>query len=266
MLTNDGAGVTVIYPMKTFHVGPHKTASSYLQRHVFPYIDGVTYLSNGDIKKCWQKDLASDAALPPNLLYSMEAALGWPYPIAEVPKYKRFFSLCDALGVSQLIMVRRNYPSWVLSLWYQTINEWGDLKFSEWYAKNPELEEWRYIYSRVQSIAAERGMRVFVVNQEDIRESPAEVAGYIGRFCGGPFNGAAPSISENRSIYNCLHLRTLRALNKFFGRIEALRRPLDKLRVSPRFILQSPLPQTVFNSISRSCLDTPQELQAKDWL
>ncbi len=250
--------------IKTFHIGPHKTASTYLQHHIFPNIKGVEYLDDGCITGFYKRGVKFSEE---GWVFSNEAALGHPYSVTQPPKYEQFLYFCKGIGVTRLIAVRRSYQSWVRSVWFQSLNEYGVTGFSDWYAKNEaNLESWRMLYSDLEFLACDRGFELLIVNLSSLQEDPTQVAKEIAEFCGGSFEGKIKHGRLNESAYGRFFISCYLSLNRSIGRIQILRKLLPMLRLSPRAIMQKNIIGRVLSMLSKSETQMPNDLAYKEWL
>ena len=251
--------------MKVLHIGPHKTGSTYLQREVFSRLSGVNYYGEGAISAAWRKGMRPEPNGVP--LWSTEAALGWPYPTAKPPQISRLMILCADLGVTHVLAVKRDYPFWVRSLYFQTLNEGGREYFCDWYARNQDgLEDWRRLFSDLENACRKQGLVLKVMSWADLlSDAPGSlkaIADYLG--CESPAH-AVTSEKSNRSLYGEYAIATYVALNRIIrGRV--LLRAARLLRLSPRQLIQNGRLGLFLHRRSPREIELPNELAVLDWI
>ena len=103
---------------RLLHAGFHKTGSTFLQKEFFPNLENVVFIRRLNFGKLpiLNKDNIS-------VLLSSEVACGFPIPYAERFTIDRIEGNIILFSIEKVIIVQREFYSWVLSLYYQTLNE-----------------------------------------------------------------------------------------------------------------------------------------------
>ena len=228
------------------HVGLHKAASTYLQAEVFPSLRGVQYVP---------KALLSEKIVlkRSHLVISSEAALGRPYPIAESFDEAELCSKVALFCATDILIVRREFASWITSLYLQSVNEGWSWTFRQFLLRNiSKLETWRDVGDKNFAFALRDGVRVHVLCYEDLRDHPQKFASELSLVMGEPIHLSNLS-RRNSSIKGVATLRAYRLLNWVIGRGKR-RRVAIALGLSPRKLMRGrlglileALPQQRFN-------------------
>jgi len=168
---------------RILHAGLHKTGSTYLQRSVFPKMKGIIFIH--------QHDFGRGPLIPngPNkpILFSSEAACGYPYP--ETPEFSpdRLLTNCALLGIDKVLLVKRDFHEWVLSLYFQTLNEgrtWRIEEFAE--VNRAALKTWESATEKASAALEERKVSTLIVSQEALRSNHDATIHQICDFIGCP--------------------------------------------------------------------------------
>ena len=195
------------------HAGPHKTGSTWLQEDVFPHWDEVAYLGRFDLRSFLRRSPDLPAPDKP-LLFSSEAALGYPYPTTQPFDLRTLRATIRVLSVTHVIVVDRDFPSWCLSVYMQYLHEGGSLSLQQFIQKNPALLSWRNSCSVVEVAGNELGVQVLRLSYEDICRDPDTALKAIGGFVDlTPPPVPARIRRTNSSRRGTLTVRTLRWSN-----------------------------------------------------
>lgn len=165
---------------RVLHAGLHKTGSTFLQRHFFPRLSGVSYLGSYQLNK--GAVVASDDLI---MLFSSEASCGYPYPMALRFSVDRLEANLRVLSIDKVILVRRQFASWVLSLYFQTLNErncWSLHQFIETNAEN--LVSWQEADEQAKSLCKRLKLEILVVSHEDLSAEPQRTCDRMADFIG----------------------------------------------------------------------------------
>jgi hypothetical protein len=251
------------------HIGLHKTASTYLQREVFPYLENINYYGGGDIAT-FHRNGCSSSGFSLAALWSTEAALGWPYPQPEKPRIDALMSICNDMDISDVIVVKRDFPEWVKSLWFQTLNEGGTLGLDDWWKANREqLEDWRRIFRVLEGSCFRAGISLTVIQFSDLLEDKALFVGQLENVLQTKISKSILPVAKiNVSLYGVNVLRIyllLNRINRYLIRSSTLRSAMGRFGVSPRALIQRGLLGRLLDRISSRTVSLPMDLQQLDW-
>ncbi len=250
--------------MKVLHIGLHKTGSTFLQRYFFPVLEGVAYYGTGDIEALWRR--GGELTPAKTAVWSTEAALGWPYPVPERPRIGELLVLCRDLGIRHLMAVKRPFPAWIRSVYFQTLNEGSSASLEAWWQRHREgLEAWRHVFSDLTRATERAGVELFVVDYADLRGQPEVCLSEVARWLGTTLPASVREPRRtNASSYGEAFVGTYRALNQLAEgrRIGAAMR---MLRLPPRKLMQRGQLGAVMQRISRREIDVPPAVAALDW-
>lgn len=125
----------------TFHVGPHKTGSTTLQDYVFPKLSNVHFLKNPGLVSVGRVLSRQEGSV----LVSSEDLSGVPfgkdYNKRRIAMYE---FLASAFPGSAIMVVLRNPPDVVASLYHQYLKMGGSRFFDEFVAERMDLAAFEY--------------------------------------------------------------------------------------------------------------------------
>ena len=164
------------------HIGLHKTATTFLQREVFPKIKGINYIDMCPSKN--NKSILSVDIIPGKInLITRESLSGSPYNFKKnisakqrdliIKRLKRIFPN------AKIIIGVREKQSWLNSLYKQHIRMSPDCSKEEFLQKfdSNYLNHEEYI-SLIKSLFKE----VYVYQYEDLKSNPEEFVDGICKF------------------------------------------------------------------------------------
>ena len=221
---------------RILHAGLHKTGSTFLQKNLFSNIDSKNFYFIGD-----NFGLESGLIISEHveiLLFSNEASCGHPYPVAQEFSIDILRSNVTVLGIDSIILVTRDFESWILSLYYQTLNEGYTWSLNTFLKKNKDnLRAWTNCEQVIKKYALKSGLDLLIFNQEELLNNPQELCDRICQFIGVEPVSVNYS-SENISKYEVLHINIYRLLNAIF-KFKLVRVPFRLIRTSPRNLMQN---------------------------
>ena len=251
--------------MKVLHIGPHKTGSTFLQSQVFPYLQGVNYYGDGSISACMRKNVQ----LQPNSipLFSTEAALGYPYPNAKPPRIEEVMQLCADYGITHLLALKRPYPSWIRSIWFQYLNEGGTRRLDRWYQLNLNaLESWRRLFVDLDKASKNSGIELKVFDWREMAEHPSDSVTAIAEFLKSDFSYSSVKHEKaNVSRKGKLTILAYRNLNRIWiwrhpGRFAKLFRNFPRHLIQGRKGIGGALDRISFSTVA-----SPEQLNNLSW-
>lgn len=123
------------------HVGPHKSATTFLQNIIFPQIEEINYINKPkfDIKNPKLDFLKFDIEFDKKNLISNESFSGRQQFGGEGSKFEKTLQITDELyktfPKAKIIVGYREKENWLSSLYSQYLKGGGILDYNDWYKK-----------------------------------------------------------------------------------------------------------------------------------
>lgn len=165
--------------MLYLHIGTHKTATTFMQRHVFPKFEGVEYLRWTNIDRFLRleegrKYLASNERLAGRL---------WSSPMQIEQSLKR---LSEMFPDAQLLMSFRRHDGFIVSSYKELIHQGGILRFDEYFDIDNDsgfMKREQFFYRfRIELVKKYFGRMPFVFLFDEIRNNFKNLLHDIGAF------------------------------------------------------------------------------------
>lgn len=219
-----------------FHVGLPKTASTFLQRKVFPFLKNIHYIKKHDFKH-HEKFLNGD-----NLRYLLSVEFT---PHADNPSSrKKTEKVKQNFDTVYPIIVLRKHSSWLRSKYKYHLRKHGKLSFEDFI--NPQTPEGKIIrrdlafFQKIEHLEKEFGNRPLVLFQEEIKKAPLNVVSIIADHTGAHYNEQDIRPSTVKKSYSEGQLKWVRRFNRVYP-------------FNPQSIVPKPLRQ-VYKKISQLLL------------
>ena len=234
-----------------FHIGFHKTGTTYLQESIFPFaVDSLITrgrsnlrdLYNLESKGCW--------------FHSDESISGKPWG-SKVPydeAFKNNLSMCiESLGVRKYIITVRPLDSWTKSLWKQYIHEGGYIQPRNFFnGDDPVVDLEACLMAPKVNWLKERA-EVLLLSQQELRDNEFRSIQKISDFTGIRFDldkiqksklkkQQNAGVSSKRQVQFLLKANLLnKKLEHVHPRLSLNNRYLRRLGLTPRAIAQNRL-------------------------
>ncbi len=168
-----------------FHVGLPKTASTFLQRRVFPYLKGICYYKKHDFKKHLKK---IDRCTESKILLSYEFN---PHPgDKDGDAYLKFVS--EAHVKVFPIIVFRKHSSWLSSRYKYHIRKHGTYDLQEFIDETTpvgrQTRSFLQYHEKITYLEKTFGHPPLVLFQEEIKHHPFKVINAIAGYTGANFD------------------------------------------------------------------------------
>lgn len=197
--------------IRILHAGFHKSGSTFLQKNFFPYLDGVNYIGSFNLNK--GVILTEDAEI---LLFSNEASCGYPYPNTQHFSLDRLSTNSRLLSIDKIIIVKREFYSWVYSLYFQSLNEGRSLSLKSFINNNrTALLSWLDAPEKISNWCQLAGIDLLIVDYEELATNADNALQKIANFVGAHahrFNKASENVSRKMPVT----IFTFRVLNMLF--------------------------------------------------
>lgn len=234
-----------------FHIGSHKTATSYLQTSYFPSLTNTIVIKSNQFFREWNDYCYKEVD---NLLVSYEGFSGFAWNEDWKKGIKNSHNWLDSFNwqveniykffpEAVILIVFRRHGDFLVSMYKQYIQEGGTLSFDAFYGDKRVISKDNLSYrNRIEKIRS-LFKNYYILSYEDYRNAGDE---FFDRFFIENFgitreNIANKSINHNKSISGN-KIELLRKINKPYYKLpKKLRGFLRYIRVSPRDILQNKL-------------------------
>lgn len=261
-----------------FHIGLHKTGSTFLQKNIFPYLDNVEYL--GSMKNLSVINLPTLINSKNNLLISNEGLSGFGYLGKEESWLNQFKTSIDAIKSicpkAKIMIGFREHTEIIVSMYNQYLKEGGKKKFNEFLELNYKsliegdgasfLKRINYIESRFEN-------EPFIYTQNNLKNNFSQFINKLENFTNGVYKNKNLYKESNKSIGN-FQAEVLRNINKYSysefnpnGLIKWRFKPVRYLRLNPRAFCEkwlSIIPSKPMQ-IDKSLISQIQLQYKEDW-
>lgn len=196
-----------------FHVGLPKTASTFLQRRVFPFFRDIQYIKKHDFKR-QEKYLRANSELPVLLSIEFFPNAGDKYTIEKIEQVKTNFDKVYP------IIVFRKHSSWLRSRYKYHIRKHGSSEFNQFIdpdtAKGREVRNSLQFYPNITTLEKSYGTRPLVLFQEELKNAPHETVNLIADYTGAVLDTGKIKPSTVKKSYSEHQLKWVRRFNKIY--------------------------------------------------
>lgn len=209
-----------------FHLGLHKTGTTALQKHVFPYVSGGVYVGRPyNSRKCslipyHEKILISDETIPGRLIKSY-CYKGYSWLSDNLSNFER---IRKAHPEAKIILGVREPTSFFLSIYKHYVKYGGSRSLRSFVDM---VEEGSYlswgdmrIAPRVDKLNDLFGGNVFYYYSDNLRRDPLPLIEKMSSFCGVRFDIASSYLPRENSGLGVKGISLARCLNgiSIFGK------------------------------------------------
>jgi len=191
-----------------FHVGLPKTASTFLQRNVFPKLQGIEFVKKHafhqyrkHVRRCRQ----------PKILFSTELNIGKPRTDRKIQ------SFAAAFPEARPIILLRRHDRWIRSKYKQHIRKHGWLSFDEFFNLNDtgkvKVSELVYM-NKVRFLNDLFQYPPIVLFQEELLDDPWEAIDRISRVTGTDYSRESIDTNRVKPAYSNKQLKAMRRFNR----------------------------------------------------
>ena len=254
-----------------FHIGLHKTGTTFLQKAVFPKWKDIEYI-------VWP-NLEIFLRLDPKKTYlvSREGLSGQNWAPHEV-RDRSMKKLSELFPGAKIIISFRNHVGYINSSYRQYLQRGGTLVFEKYFdiiGDNGLMKKGDFLYKRkIESICTHFNQMPFIFLHEEIKDDLQGLLYEMQKFIGGqpPLTKDIKRTYFNKSVgyYPAQVLRKLNAYTQSElnpkGKLKLNQGVLEKLRLNPRSVCQKWLsffPDKSF--ISKQQADAIQQYYKHDW-
>lgn len=194
-----------------FHVGMPKTASTFLQRNVFPHFQNLYFIKKHDFRNHQHLIAASEAD---KILLSIELNLD------AKRGYEKMVQVAQHYPGTQPVIVLRKHSSWLKSKYKYYLRKHGVATFWNYFDPNHESGEiipqnLRY-YDKLKLLETTYGKRPLVFFQEELKARPYEFIAQMAEFMRTSYDSNAISIKTVKGAYSEHQLKFVRRFNRWY--------------------------------------------------
>lgn len=199
----------------TFHIGLHKTGTTYLQNNVFPFISGGTYL--GTHPSCHELLARMAKSDGPYLVSSEDFSHNQFFNPPGADTVRRIAALARMFSANTRVIMSFREPSeWIVSSYRQYVHLGGQYDFEDFLSAH----ELPCLMPIIDALEAHFPGRYLLYDYAQLKEDPQAIICVIGEFAGGvsfmPItsgNDTSSNISVQRN-----GLRLLRRCNQVLNK------------------------------------------------
>lgn len=191
-----------------FHLGLPKTASTFMQVNLFPYLNNITYYRKRHFKK--YKSL-NPSELSGKYLFSTEKDNGFEEAVADI---------AEKFPGAKVIICLRKHEDWIMSKYKYYIRKYGYLTFGDFFSFDREDVLWTkddLIYrNKIEVVEKYLGDKPLVLDFEVLKKDPELFAKQICDFMEVDYNKNAVKFNTVKKAFSKKQLIILRAFNRFY--------------------------------------------------
>ena len=193
-----------------FHVGMPKTASTFLQRNVFPKFDGIHFVKKHDFK---HRDRIIPHSSHDRILLSIELNLDSKGGISKVK------DVAEKYPNTHPIIVLRKHGPWLRSKYKYYLRKHGDRHFEDYF----NLKDSGYLdtnnllfFPKIRFLEEQFGKRPLVLFMEELKENPYGVIDLLANHMGATYAPEQIQIETVKKSYSAKQLRVVREFNRAY--------------------------------------------------
>jgi predicted metal-dependent hydrolase len=198
-----------------FHVGLPKTATTFLQRRVFPHFEGVGYLKKHAFDR-FPQVLAQRADEHERVILSFEFH---PYP-GEPESARRLGAVRDYFEEVYPILALRRHASWVRSRYKYHLRKHGRTAFADFvsphHPRGAQVHRHLDYMTVVRYLEAYFGRPPLLLFHHELVERPRETVEMLARFTGARVALEAIDFAQVNSAYSERRLKWLLRFNRLY--------------------------------------------------
>ena len=196
------------HPQIFFHVGLPKTASTFLQRKIFPKLEGIEFVKKHAFKHYHKKVRKCRAE---KILFSTELNIGKRRTDEKIKHFARTFP--DATP----ILLLRRHDHWIRSKYKQHIRKHGWLYFHQFFNLHDtgkvKMSELRYI-EKIRFLNRQFHNPAIVFFQEELLNDPWQLIDQLSQFMDVGYSREAIDTNKVKPSYSPKQLEVMREFNE----------------------------------------------------
>ena len=191
-----------------FHVGLPKTASTFLQRSIFPKLEGIEFVKKHAFKH-YQKKVSKSRA--EKILFSTELNIGKARTDRKIQRFAGSFP--DATP----IIVLRRHDRWIRSKYKQHIRKHGWLHFHQFFNMHDtgkvKMSELNYM-DKIRFLNRQFNNPAIVLFQEELLSDPWQLIDRLARLMDTTYSRESISTKRVKPSYSTKQLLVMRTFNE----------------------------------------------------
>lgn len=196
------------------HVGLPKTASTYLQRLVFPGLEGIHFIKKHDFGK--RREIIARTGHSKYLL--SDEGIIKDNTVGRIDDDRRLREISDEMPDAKIILMFRRHDRWVMSKYRYYLRKNGHESFDRYFdpAHNRgvlPLEECVFMRD-IRVVEKYFRRRPLVLFQEEVLEHPGEAVRLLADFMGAVFPGEKLAVRIVNPAFTDKQLKVIRAFNR----------------------------------------------------
>lgn len=195
------------HPEIYFHVGLPKTASTFLQRNIFPKLEGIEFVKKHAFHRYQQKVAR---CRQPKILFSTELNIG---KVRTDEKIKRF---AGTFPDATPIIVLRRHDHWIRSKYKQHIRKHGWLHFHQFFNLHDtgkvKMSELCYM-DKIRFLNRQFNNPAIVFFQEELLNNPWHLIDQLSHFMDVGYSRESINTKRVKPSYSTKQLKVMRAFN-----------------------------------------------------
>lgn len=194
-----------------FHVGLPKTASTFMQRNVFPHFRGIQFVKKHDFKN---RDRIIAKTSYNKVLLSIELDLD------SGSGNEKMLKVANKYPGTKPIIVFRRHGSWVGSKYKYYLRKHGTASFEEYFHPDKETGVLKDInlqfFKKIELLEAKYGQKPLVMFQEEFQRHPFEAIKVLADYVGAQYDENQIRIATVKKSYSEHSLYYVRKLNRWY--------------------------------------------------
>jgi len=194
-----------------FHVGLPKTASTFLQRNVFPHFKNIHFIKKHDFK---HRDEIIQRSGSNTILLSIEIN-----PDNEKGR-KKIEDVAKKYPNTYPVIVLRRHGSWLRSKYKYYLRKHGTKDFSDYFDPQEDrgvlTHENLSFYPKIKLLESLFKHRPLVLFQEEIKSAPFKVIELLATYTGATYSKEEINIKTVKKSYSEKQLKMVRRFNKCY--------------------------------------------------
>ena len=194
-----------------FHVGMPKTASTFLQKYVFPHFKDILFIKKHDFKHHQKiiNNTKSDKILLSHEI-NLDAAGG----------YRKMQTIAEHYPGTHPIIVLRRHSSWVKSRYKYYLRKHGELSFDTYLDLENERGKIKHqnlhYFDKIKILEHAFGCRPLVLFQEELKQNPEQFIAQLAQFINTRYNPNDIRIKTIKGSYSEHQLKYVRRFNRWY--------------------------------------------------
>ncbi len=212
------------------HVGLPKTASTFLQKRVFPKLKDCYYIKKCNYFSIKDEDISQN---PQKKVLLSHESLIKDNTKGLLKDDRRIRALQQKFPEAKTIIFFRRHDKWIKSKYYYYIRKNGFETFDRYFdiARDTGIVKKEMLdYTRdIRLLESSFPAKPLVIFQEELNQHPLKVVSLLADFIGTPFDESNINVKSVNRAFSNQQLRTIRAFNRRF-KYKANRHPVKFIR------------------------------------